>query len=128
MDRFEIGLVRDSKGKVPFEPWFGSLDPKVKAKVLTRLRRLEELGNALHRPEADFLRDGIYELRVAERGTQYRILYFFHGKAAIIVTHGLVKEREVPGIEIQRAVRYREHFLQDPRKNAKWNSDEHGNE
>ena len=47
-------------------------------KVVVRLDRLRELGHELRRPEADFLRDGIYELRTASRGVNYRVLYFFH--------------------------------------------------
>jgi Gp49-like protein DUF891 len=39
---------------------------------------LRELGNGLRRPEADFLRDGVYELRVSLNHVQYRILYSFH--------------------------------------------------
>ena len=33
-----------------------------------------------------------------------RILYFFAGKAAGVVSHGLTKEREVPPREIDRAI------------------------
>ena len=41
------------------------------------------------------LRDGIYELRIGLQGLNYRILYFFHGKEAAVVSHGLIKERRV---------------------------------
>lgn len=50
-----------------------------------RLERLGEVGHELRRPEADFLRDGIYELRVSLRGVHRRILYFFHGAVAAVV-------------------------------------------
>jgi hypothetical protein len=33
----------------------------------------------------------------------YRMLYFFMGKAVVVVSHGLAKEREVPPKEIARA-------------------------
>ena|SRR5258706_12656036 len=45
----------------------------------------------LRRPEVDFLRNGIYELRVSLRGVHHRILYFFRGSVAAVVSHGLVK-------------------------------------
>jgi hypothetical protein len=61
-------------------------------------------GHELRRPEADFLRDGIYELRVSLRGVHHRILYFFYGAAAAVVSHGLTKEDAVPPREIERAV------------------------
>jgi hypothetical protein len=62
------------------------------------------MGHELRRPEADFLRDGIYELRVSLGGVHHRILYFFHGATAAVVSHGLVKERVVPSKEIDHAV------------------------
>ena len=44
----------------------------------------KELGHELRRPEADLLRDNIYELRIGLQGINYRILYFFHGKQAAL--------------------------------------------
>jgi phage-related protein len=60
------------------------------------------MGHELRRPEADYLRDDIYELRASHQGVHCRMLYFFHGTAAIIVSHGLIKEREVPPREIEK--------------------------
>lgn len=40
--------------------WFDKLPAKVLDKCYLRLERLRELGHQLRRPEADFLRDGIY--------------------------------------------------------------------
>jgi phage-related protein len=78
------------------------------------LRRLEELGHELRRPEADVLRDGIYELRIGLQGLNYRILYFFHGKEAAVVSHGLIKERRVPPGEIDLAVERKKKFEAHP--------------
>lgn len=66
--------------------------------------RLRDLGHELRRPEADYLRDGIYELRVGFTGMNYRILYFFYGQIIAVLSHGLVKEREVPSRDIEEAV------------------------
>ena len=66
------------------------------------------------RPEADFLRDGVYELRVRHQGVNYRMLYFFHGQAAVILSHGLQKERAIPPREIDRAVDRKKRFARDP--------------
>src|SRR5258708_39858250 len=59
---------------------------------------------ARSRPEADFLRDKIYELRVGFNGMNYRMLYFFHGNIAAVVSHGIVKEAKVPPKEIDKAI------------------------
>jgi phage-related protein len=74
------------------------------------LERLRDMRHELRRPEADFLRDRIYELRVSLRGVHNRILYFFHGTVAAVVSHGLVKERAVPPKEIDRAVERKKLF------------------
>lgn len=62
------------------------------------------MGHALRRPEADYLRDGIYELRASYQGVHYRMLYFFSGRNAVVISHGFSKQREVPESEIKRAI------------------------
>jgi len=64
------------------------------------------------------LRDGIYELRASLQGVNYRILYFFHGSTAAVVSHGLVKERAVPSGEIGEAIDRRARFAADPKKHT----------
>jgi len=64
------------------------LPVKAQDKCQVRVERLRELGHELRRPEADLLRDGICELRATLQGIHYRILYFFYGTAAAIVSHG----------------------------------------
>jgi hypothetical protein len=68
------------------------------------------------RPEADLLRDKIYELRVGLQGINYRILYFFHGGQAAVLAHGVIKEREVPPQDIDRAIERKLKFERDPEK------------
>lgn len=114
MPRTKVVLYRDDDGSCPFLKWFGKLPPKVQDKCFLRLERLRELGHDLRRPEADYLRDGIHELRVGLQGVHHRILYFFHGRVAAVVSHGLVKERIVPPKEIDRAVERMRRFEDDP--------------
>jgi phage-related protein len=66
---------------------------------------LANLATNFGGPEADFLRDGIHELRASYQGFHYRMLYFFAGKSVVVVSHGLTKEREVPPKEIDLAVK-----------------------
>ena len=44
----------------------------------------------------------------------YRMLYFFHGRVAAVVSHGLTKEAEVPAKEIQKAIERKKKFLKNP--------------
>ena len=113
-NRLRLIFYREATGQAPFVEWFRELQDQARDKVLVRLERLASLGHALRRPEADYLRDGIYELRASTRGRHFRVLYFFHGKAAAIVSHGLVKEREVPEREINLAIRRKALFEADP--------------
>ena len=57
----------------------------------------------MRRPTADFLRDGIYELRPSFEGVNYRILYFFSDRNFVVVSHGIVKESEIPEKEIEQS-------------------------
>jgi len=115
--RTTVLLFQESDGTIPLLEWMDALLPKVQDKCMVRIERLEELGYELRRPEADLLRNGIYELRVAFRSVQYRILYFFHGQEAVI-SHGLKKESEVPDEEIRMALKRMEMFKNNPRKHT----------
>jgi hypothetical protein len=63
-----VVIYRDEDGQAPFIAWLLSLPQSVQDKVRLRAARLAELGHEMRRPEADYLRDGIYELRAAVRG------------------------------------------------------------
>jgi hypothetical protein len=76
------------------------------------------LGHELRRPEGDYLRDDIHELRVGFRGINYRILHFFHGREAAILAHGLVKERTVPSKDIELAILRKKKFEHHPERHT----------
>jgi phage-related protein len=110
----EVFFFREPKDEsVPLLEWIDELPAKVQAKCIERIDRLGEMGHELRRPEADFLRDGIYELRASYHGIHYRMLYFFAGKAIVVLSHGLTKEREVPPREIDQAVRRKQKVEAD---------------
>lgn len=64
MPRTKVVFYREADGSVPVLEWFDGLPTKAQDKCRVRIQRLAELGHELRRPEADVLRDGIYELRV----------------------------------------------------------------
>ena len=114
MPQTRVVFYREADGTVPIVDWFDALPKKALDKCRVKIGRLRELGHELRRPEADFLRDGIYELRIRLQWTNYRVLYFFHGDTAAIVSHGIIKERLVPAKEIDRAVGRKRRFAADP--------------
>jgi phage-related protein len=114
-----VNFFRDAPDKTPpLIEWLDSLPAKAQQKCLARLKRLEDLGHELRRPEADYLRDGIYELRASYQGVHYRMLYFFYGRATVVISHGIVKEREVPPREIDRAIRAKGSFESNPARHT----------
>jgi phage-related protein len=76
------------------------------------------MGHELRRPEADYLGDGIHELRARAGRMNYRVLYFFHGRHTAVLAHAFTKEGRVPRAEIDRSMRRRTEFLADPEKHT----------
>jgi len=116
-----IIFYQDEIGKAPVVEWLRTLrrtDHLAYAKCVARIRRLSAAGHELRRPEADFLRDGIYELRAKKGRVQYRILYFFHGQNIAVLDHALMKEGKVPDVDIERAIRRKKTFERDPARHT----------
>ena len=116
MPRTSVSFYQEKPGEVPVWDWLRKLrkeDQKAFAKCVRMVQRLAELGHELRRPEADYLRDGIYELRARKGHVNYRILYFFHGRNAAVLTHSLTKEKDVPARDIDRAIERKEHCMKD---------------
>ena len=118
MPTTDIIFYQEEDGIVPIVDWLDGLPDKARVKCLARLGRLEELGHEIRRPEADLLRDGIYELRIGLQGINYRVLYFFHGKEAAVVSHGLSKERRVPPGAIDQAIERKKKFEANPEQHT----------
>jgi phage-related protein len=114
MPRTKVVYYREADGAVPVLEWLAELPRPALVKCRVKLERLKQLGDELRRPEADFLRDGIYELRVRLQRVNYRLLYFFHGRTAAVVSHGIRKEDEVPTREIEQAIRCKHQYMQAP--------------
>lgn len=118
LPRTRVVFYQEGDGRVPVLEWLDTLPAKIQDKCVVKIERLRELGHELRRPEADLLRNGIYELRIGREGMNYRILYFFHGRVAAVLAHGLVKEREVPEKDIQAALERKRRFEQDARRHT----------
>lgn len=113
-----ILLYQEKEGKSPIVDWLVELkktNRKGFAQCVGRIRQLEITGHELRRPSADYLRDGIYELRAKHLKVQYRILYFFYGQNVAILSHGIIKEHSaVPDVEIGEAIRRKQEFIKNP--------------
>ncbi len=118
MPQTRVIFFKDDDGSVPTIAWLGELPSKALAKCLVKIERLRDLGHELRRPEADLLRDKIYELRIGLQGINYRLLYFYHGEQVAVLSHGITKESAVPPKEIDRAVERKRRFELNPKKHT----------
>jgi phage-related protein len=107
----------ENDASCPLLDWLDTILGKARDKCIMRVERLSALGHELRWPEADYLRDDVYEWRVRLRRVNYRMLYFFHESSAVI-SHGLTKEDVVPGKEIDLAVARRCRFIKSPEKHT----------
>lgn len=105
-----IVLYQEEDETCPVLEWLDDLPIKIQDKCAARIRRSMACGNELRRPEGDYLGDGIYELRVRRLRVNYRLLYFFHGNQAVVLAHGLTKERKRPAREIDKALALRKEI------------------
>ena len=118
MPRADVFFYKTGDDVAPVLDWLRELrrqDCRAYAKCQVRIRRLGDEGHALRRPEADYLRDGIHELRIRHGHVNYRILYFFYGQNVVILAHGLTKEWQVPDAEIERAIHRKRDFESNPK-------------
>jgi phage-related protein len=119
MPKTRVVLFREVDGSVPILEWLEGIPEKVQDKCFVRIERLAELGHELRRPLADFLRDDIHELRARHLGVNYRLLYFFHGKEAVVLSHGFSKKQaKVPKRELELAIKRKRIFLQAPKMHS----------
>ena len=121
MSRIDVVFYREDDDHVPVLDWLKELrraDHRAYEHCVAAIERLGAFGHELRRPLADFLRDGIYELRVRKGRVNYRLLYFFHGRNLAILGHALSKEDKVPKTDIERSIRRKKAFAADPARHS----------
>lgn len=119
MPETDVRVFREADGGIPLMTWLDELEasePLAYEKCLTRILELAKYGHELRRPQADALRDGVRELRVKVGRVNYRMLYFFRGKDAAVLSHGITKEGKVPPREIDKAVTRKKLVESNPEK------------
>jgi len=116
-----VVFFRTDRGKVPVLEEIDRLlrggDLRLAAKFRVKIERLTGLGFELRRPDADYLDDGIYELRIIHRRVHHRILYFYSEGTAVL-SHVIRKESRVSPTEIERGARNRRRYESSPREHT----------
>jgi phage-related protein len=113
MPKTDVFFYAEPDGRSPAIDWLDGIPNNPRDKLFLRVSRLEELRHELRRPESDFLRNGIHELRVRSQRVNYRLLYFFHNKEAVIA-HGCTKESAVGSADIERAIGRKNRYQKSP--------------
>ena len=80
-----IYYYKDSRGKDPIKDFIDSLDTSNQQKVLAYIDLLKEYGHNLRRSIADYIGEGLYELR--PKGN--RMFYFFFLKDCAVLVHAI---------------------------------------
>jgi len=117
MPRTHVAFYQEADGEAPVVDWLRELlrtNARAWSNCRARLELLAQFGHELRRPAADYLRDGIYELRAKQGHVHYRLLYFFHGRQVAILAHSLTKEDKVPNADIERAIKRKKLFESNP--------------
>ena len=96
---WKIELYVDDNGRSPFEEWFDSQEDKTKARILTRIDRIERGNFGDHKS----IGQGVYEFRFSFGGG-YRVYYGKIGKRVILLLCGGDKDTQAK--DIKRALEY----------------------
>lgn len=86
----DISYFIDERGYNPVKDFIDSLPVKERAKVFAYIIELKNQGHNLRRPMADYLGNGIYELRPQNN----RIFYFFFLKDNVVLVHAIKKKSD----------------------------------
>ena len=125
MPKTTVYFYREANGSSPVVEWLNEVranDRRAYSRCAAAIRQLANSGYELRRPAADYLRDGIHELRARVGHVNYRLLDFFHGRNVVVIAHGVTKEESIRPSDIERAITRMQAFANDPRLHS-WMED-----
>ena len=101
----EIIHYKNEDDTDPYQEWVDSLrDTRARVAVLRRIDRAAAGNFGDHKA----CRDGVSEMRI-DQGPGYRVYYFQHGKALVILLCG--GDKRTQDADISRAVTFKTDFL-----------------
>ena len=116
----KIYFFIDEKGRNPVKDFLLDLPVKERAKISAYIIELKQQGHNLRRPMADYLGDGIYELRPGD----HRMFYFFFIKNNAVLVHGMRKKTDkIPKEDMALCVKRREQ-VKSEKNLTEWNREE----
>jgi phage-related protein len=101
----EVRFYIDDRGRQPVRDFIDAQPLKDQVKILAYLEELKKQGHNLRRPVADYLGEGIYELRPKHN----RIFYFFFSKGCVVLLHALRRRTDkIPTDDLALCIKRRE--------------------
>ena len=91
---FVVDFYEDESGSAPVEEFLDGLSKKPRAKMVARIKLLEEQGVKLPFPYSSQVEGRIRELRARFAKERLRILYFADSQRSFILLHGIVKRAD----------------------------------
>ena len=116
MPHTELQFYQETNGDVPLVGRLFSQPTKVQDKCLVKLERAGSAGVRAAASRGRLPAQDVYELRVRFQSVNYRMLYFFFGAAAVVASHGAIKEDAVPEREIELAIEHKSKVMANPRQ------------
>lgn len=110
----QVVLYQEADGTCPVLDFMRRQPGPAQLQATHRLELLRDRGHQLRRPHCENLGGGLRELRWHTGRVQYRILYFYHGRTAVILAHALTKEGAIPGADLTRAARRKANYYANP--------------
>ena len=92
----------DEKGNRPVKKFIFSLPTKERTKIRAYMAELKQQGHNLRRPMADYIGEGIYELRPKNN----RIFYFFFLRDRAVMLHAIRKKTDkIPDADLKICIK-----------------------
>lgn len=109
---WRIEYYQSQSGKCPVEDFIDSLDAKSRARIARTFDLLEEFGTDLGMPYAKHLEKQLWELRIRQARSRYRIIYFLAIGKTFVLLHAFSKKTSaVSRKDIEVADHRREEYL-----------------
>jgi len=116
MPQIDVIFYRKANGRIPFLEGFSTIPKVAQAGTIAGIEYLRQEGYLASRPTVGSLRDKIYEIRVQVERNEYRTLFFYWKKKAVL-SHVFIKKTDnVPPGEIDRAIKHMKNMGDIPPK------------
>ena len=97
----------DARGNSPVKDFINSLSLKEQTKINAYMDVLKNEANNLRRPMADYIGEGIYELRPGN----HRVFYFFFLREHAVILHAIRKKTDkIPANDLDLCIKRKSEF------------------